>query len=127
MNQIKKSLILSGHKTSIALEKEFWIALEKISKKQNIDVGLLTGDRSINSEANLIIATTEILRNMIRKHYDLMKPTNTNLQTSATVTPTGEKTRLASAINQPMDDEGGETIFLQRVNNIQYVPFPVTA
>ena len=70
----------------------------------------------------------EILRNMIRKHYDLMKPTNTNLQTSATVTPTGEKTRLASAINQPdPSDEGGETIFLQRVNNIQYVPFPVTA
>ena len=69
----------------------------------------------------------EILRNMIRKHYDLMKPTNTNLQTSATVTPTGEKTRLASAINQPdPSDEGGETIFLQRVNNIQYVPFPVT-
>ena len=34
-------------------------------KRQNIDVGLLTGDRSINSEANLIIATTEILRNMI--------------------------------------------------------------
>ena len=34
-------------------------------KKQNIDVGLLTGDRSINQDANLIIATTEILRNMI--------------------------------------------------------------
>lgn len=30
-------------------------------------------------------------------------------------------------INQPMDDEGGETIFIQRVNTIQYVPFPVTA
>lgn len=70
----------------------------------------------------------EILRNMIRKHYDLMKPTNTNLQTSATVTPTGEKTRLASAINQPdPSDEGGETIFIQRVNNIQYIPIPVTA
>jgi len=24
VNQIKKSLILSGHKTSVALEKEFW-------------------------------------------------------------------------------------------------------
>ena len=34
-------------------------------KKQNIDVGLLTGDRSINQDANVIIATTEILRNMI--------------------------------------------------------------
>ena len=41
MNQIKKSLILSGHKTSIALEEEFWIALEEISKKQNIDIDKL--------------------------------------------------------------------------------------
>ena len=41
MNQIKKSLVLSGHKTSIALEKEFWIALEVISKNQNIDIDKL--------------------------------------------------------------------------------------
>tara|TARA_B100000886_G_C20416896_1_gene489682 strand:+ start:887 stop:1087 length:201 start_codon:yes stop_codon:yes gene_type:complete len=41
MNQIKKSLILSRHKTSVALEKEFWIALEEISKKQNIDIDKL--------------------------------------------------------------------------------------
>ena len=41
MNQIKKSLILSHHKTSVALEKEFWIALEEISKKQNIDIDKL--------------------------------------------------------------------------------------
>ena len=41
MNQIKKSLTLSGHKTSIALEEEFWIALEEISKKQNIDIDKL--------------------------------------------------------------------------------------
>ena len=31
INQIKKSLILSGHKTSVALEKEFWEALEFIA------------------------------------------------------------------------------------------------
>ena len=69
----------------------------------------------------------EILRNMIRKHYDLMKPTNTNLQTSANITPTENKTLTASAFNQPMDDEGGETIYIQRVNNIQYIPIPVLA
>ena len=44
-------------------------------KKQNIDVGLLTGDRSINSEANLIIATTEILRNMIFTQDHRLKST----------------------------------------------------
>ena len=41
MNQIKKSLILSGHKTSIALEKEFWKALEIISENKNIDIDKL--------------------------------------------------------------------------------------
>ena len=41
MNQIKKSLILSGHKTSIALEKEFWKALEIISENNNIGIDKL--------------------------------------------------------------------------------------
>ena len=41
MNQIKKSLILSGHKTSIALEKEFWKALEIISENKNIGIDKL--------------------------------------------------------------------------------------
>ena len=44
-------------------------------KKQNIDVGLLTGDRSINQDANLIIATTEILRNMIFSNDDRLSNT----------------------------------------------------
>jgi len=33
--------------------------------KQGINTGLLTGDRTINKNAELVIATTEILRNMI--------------------------------------------------------------
>ena len=41
MNQIKKSLTLSGHKTSIALENEFWIALKVISKNKNIEIDKL--------------------------------------------------------------------------------------
>ena len=36
VNQIKKSLILSGHKTSVALENDFWIALEMIAKNKSI-------------------------------------------------------------------------------------------
>ena len=34
-------------------------------QNEGIDTGLLTGDRNENPNANLIIATTEILRNMI--------------------------------------------------------------
>ena len=38
VNQIKKSLILSGHKTSVALENDFWTALEMIAKNKNISM-----------------------------------------------------------------------------------------
>ena len=38
VNQIKKSLILSGHKTSVALENDFWIALEMIAKNKSISM-----------------------------------------------------------------------------------------
>ncbi|MDG1665473.1 MAG: ribbon-helix-helix domain-containing protein [Hyphomicrobiales bacterium] len=41
INQIKKSLVLSGHKTSVALEIEFWEALESIAKKNNINIDSL--------------------------------------------------------------------------------------
>ena len=41
INQIKKSLILSGHKTSVALEKEFWEALETIANTNNISTDAL--------------------------------------------------------------------------------------
>jgi predicted DNA-binding ribbon-helix-helix protein len=41
INQIKKSLVLSGHKTSVALEIEFWEALEIIAKKNNLNIDSL--------------------------------------------------------------------------------------
>ena len=44
VNQIKKSLILSGHKTSVALENDFWTALEMIAKNKGISCLLYTSD-----------------------------------------------------------------------------------
>ena len=41
INQIKKYLVLSGHKTSVALEIEFWEALESIAKKNNLNIDSL--------------------------------------------------------------------------------------
>ncbi len=32
----KRSLIISGHKTSIAMEPEFWLGLENMAYAQNI-------------------------------------------------------------------------------------------
>ena len=38
LNQIKKSLILSGHKTSVALEEDFWTALDSIARIKETSV-----------------------------------------------------------------------------------------
>ena len=46
-------------------------------KKAGVDVGLLTGDRTIDKNKDLVIATTEILRNMIFSKDQ--KLTNTGL------------------------------------------------
>lgn len=46
-----------------ALSNQKYHDLVKIYGKQN--VGLLTGDISINSEANIVVMTTEVLRNML--------------------------------------------------------------
>lgn len=43
------------------------------SKKYKNNVGLLTGDRSINKDANLLVVTTEILRNMIFSDIEIIK------------------------------------------------------
>ena len=56
MNQIKKSLILSGHKTSIALEKEFWKALEIISENKNIGIDKLI-EKIDKKERNVSLAS----------------------------------------------------------------------
>ena len=44
-------------------------------KNEGINTGLLTGDRSINRGASLIIGTTEILRNMIFSKDDSIQET----------------------------------------------------
>jgi len=64
----------------------------------------------------------EILRNMIRKHYDLMKPTNTNLQASASVVPQAKiskpsnNNRLASLNTTTGED--GSTTFIYAVQPV---------
>jgi predicted DNA-binding ribbon-helix-helix protein len=39
----KRSLSLSGHRTSIALEPEFWAALEAIARADNLSMAALIG------------------------------------------------------------------------------------
>lgn len=40
----KRSLTIAGHRTSIALEPEFWAALEKLADKRGLRLTLLIED-----------------------------------------------------------------------------------
>jgi predicted DNA-binding ribbon-helix-helix protein len=41
MSLVKRSLSLSGHQTSVALEPEFWLALEQMAAAQGMAVSAL--------------------------------------------------------------------------------------
>jgi predicted DNA-binding ribbon-helix-helix protein len=40
----KRSISLSGHRTSIALEPEFWAALERIAKAESRSLAAMIGE-----------------------------------------------------------------------------------
>ena len=40
----KKSLSLRGHKTSVALEKAFWVVLEEVAKSRSISLPQLVNE-----------------------------------------------------------------------------------
>lgn len=41
---IKRSMRIAGHRTSIALEQEFWEALEKVAKARGLSLPRLIGE-----------------------------------------------------------------------------------
>ena len=45
---VKRSIVVSGHKTSVSLEDAFWNALKEIAKARNVTVGVLVA--AIDSE-----------------------------------------------------------------------------
>jgi predicted DNA-binding ribbon-helix-helix protein len=40
---VKRSIVLAGHKTSVSLEDEFWIALKKVAGDRNVVLSELIG------------------------------------------------------------------------------------
>ncbi|HEY7243883.1 MAG TPA: ribbon-helix-helix domain-containing protein [Xanthobacteraceae bacterium] len=51
---VKRSVVLSGHKTSISLENEFWNAARHIAKERNQGVGqLITSIDAARRHTNL--------------------------------------------------------------------------
>jgi predicted DNA-binding ribbon-helix-helix protein len=39
----KRSLVLAGHSTSVALEPEFWAALEALARERGVSLAALVG------------------------------------------------------------------------------------
>ena len=39
----KKSFSLSGHRTSVALEPEFWAAIERLARRENLSLSAFVG------------------------------------------------------------------------------------
>ena len=56
-------------------------------------VGLLTGDISINSEADIVVMTTEVLRNMLYEHSTTLTRCGSSYSTRSITSPTGSAAR----------------------------------
>ena len=56
----KRSLSLAGHKTSIALEPEFWAALEEMAAERDIPLAALIRDIDERRESNNLSSTVRV-------------------------------------------------------------------
>ena len=53
MSMPKHSVMIAGHRTSISLEKEFWILLKSIAEKKKVTVSELITDIDANRTGGL--------------------------------------------------------------------------
>lgn len=49
----KRSLTLKGHKTSVALEKAFWMVLEEVAQSRNVSLPQLISEIDEHRKGNL--------------------------------------------------------------------------
>ena len=59
-NQIKKTVKLNGHITSLALEKEFWKELQKIAIKQSITIDQLIEEIDTNERLGSLASAVRV-------------------------------------------------------------------
>jgi len=60
VNQIKKTVRLNGHITSIALEKEFWKELQKIAFKQSKTIDQLIEEIDTNERLGSLASAVRV-------------------------------------------------------------------
>ena len=59
-NQIKKTVKLNGHMTSLALEKEFWKELQKIAIKQSKTIDQLIEEIDTNERLGSLASAVRV-------------------------------------------------------------------
>jgi predicted DNA-binding ribbon-helix-helix protein len=81
---VKRSIVISGHKTSVSLEDDFWTALKEIAKTRNVRLSdLVTGIDGGRQQGNLSSA----LRLFVLNHFQSL-----NAEASATGLPADDNT-----------------------------------
>lgn len=63
----KHSLTLRGHRTSVSLEDEFWIAFRKIAEEQSIPINVLAA--RIDEERGVTAGLATAIRLFVLAHY----------------------------------------------------------
>ena len=64
---IKRSLTLKGHRTSVSLETEFWLAFREIAEEKNIAINALAAEIDANRKMDLGLASA--IRLFVLAHY----------------------------------------------------------
>jgi predicted DNA-binding ribbon-helix-helix protein len=67
---VKRSLTLKGHRTSVSLEDEFWIAFREIAQKKQIPINVLAAkiDVERDPETGLASAIRVYVLNWFKSH-----------------------------------------------------------
>jgi len=63
---LKRSVVISGHQTSVSLEKPFWEALNQIATDRNLSINRLVSEIDHGRESNLSSALRVYVLNTLK-------------------------------------------------------------
>lgn len=67
---VKRSVVVSGHRTSISLELAFWRALQQIARTQGRSINQVVGEIDRKRHGNLSSAVRVYVLATLKAHFD---------------------------------------------------------
>lgn len=64
---VKRSLTLKGHRTSVSLEDDFWVAFKEIASEKQLPINVLAAQ--IDAERGLDAGLASAIRIYVLRHY----------------------------------------------------------